>query len=594
MRKACIAIGVDEVRDVPKLAKLRAASQGAEQFARWAKQSDPSFETQCITDRTGAVTVGEIKRVVEQIVTSRSYDQLIVYFAGHGILKTWDTEMWLLSRAAADANEAVNLVGSVRYARHCGIPHVIFVSDACRSVPADPTLAQVDGNLIFPPRRVPHQRPPEIDIYYASLPGDPSYEIPADEANRRYDGVFTKFLLEGLKGGEPALRESIDEDRRKMDVVSSRTLKPWLEEKVQDAVTSVSVELEQIPEIRVESQRPKYVTRWAGVPARSGADGSQPPAPRPSPPPMGSPLSSAAVLRNLAEDNGVADLLLRDDEFPPRLITETRPDTKLNREIDQLLAAKGRESFETRTGFTLVGSQVTGAFVNGEAGGSDVFDEAGAQQIRVYDGPHARSVLIQFPSGNGTCLAALPGYIGTVVVENDCVVNVSYAPSRNSYRWQDYQFVKDDLERRRAFTAVAARRGIFKIEQNSAASFAQYIRQLKSIDPTLGIYAAYAYSQTGRADDVESVYDWMRSEHDVPVPFDVALLADHLVRPTLIEEDSYAPRTPMLTQGWAFLHEDLQIPKWLLEARRYTLPSLWTTFSPQGFSFVKEMISRRT
>jgi hypothetical protein len=259
-----------------------------------------------------------------------------------------------------------------------------------------------------------------------------------------------------------------------------------------------------------------------------------------------------------------------------------------------LLAAKGRESFETRTGFTVVGSQVTGAFVNGEAGGSDVFDEAGAQQIRVYDGPQARSVLIQFPSGNGTCLAALPGYIGTVVVENDCVVNVSYAPSRNSHRWQDYQFVKDDLERRRAFTAVAARRGIFKIERESAASFAQYIRQLKSIDPTLGIYAAYAYSQTGQADDLEDVYRWMRSEHDVPVPFDVALLADHLMRPDLIEEDSYAPRTPMLTQGWAFLHEDLQIPEWLLEARRYTLPSLWTTFSPQGFSFVKEMISRRT
>jgi hypothetical protein len=380
-----------------------------------------------------------------------------------------------------------------------------------------------------------------------------------------------------------------------MEVVSSRTLKPWLEEKVQDAVTSVSVELEQIPEIRVESQRPKYVTRWAGAPACSGAEGVQAPAPvPPSPPAMGSPLSSAAVLRTLAEDNGVADLLLRDGEFLPRLITETRPDTKLNREIDELLAAKGRESFETRTGFTVVGSRVTGAFVNGEAGGSEVFDEGGAQQIRVFDGPQARSVLIQFPSGNGTCLAALPGYIGTVVVENDCVVNVSYTPSRNSYLWENYQYVRDDLERRRAFTAVAARRGIFKIERDSAASFANYVRQLKSIDPTLGIYAAYAYSQTGRADDVESVYDWMRSQQDVPVPFDVALLADHLARPNLIEEDSYAPRTPMLTQGWAFLHEYLQIPKWLLEARRYTLPSLWTTFSPQGFSFVKEMISRRT
>lgn len=585
MRRACIAIGVDLVRDVPKLAKLQAAAKGAEQFAGWAQKSDPKFETLCITDRTAPVEIREIKRLVAEIVTSNSYDQLIVYFAGHGILKSWDTEIWLLSSAASDPNEAVNLVGSVRYARNSGIPHVLFVSDACRSVTSDARLGQVDGSLIFPTRNVPMQRPPEVDIYYASLPGDPSYEIPSERANERYDGIFTKYLLEGLRGAEPRLRESVDEDQTRFDVVSSRTLKPWLEEKVSDAVTSVSIELQQIPEVRVESQRPKYLTRLRVAPMYPRVGGQRPTI---SIPPT-SPLTAAATLRTFAEDNGVTDFLLRDGELPPRLFSTTRLDTQLNREVDELLAARGRESFETHTGFTVVGTHVIGAFVDGLYGRCDVFEESGAQQIRVYERPQAQSALIQFANGNGTCLAALPGYIGTVVVNDDCVVSVSYTPSQNSYRWLDYQNVKEDLEKRRAFTAVAARRGIFKIERENAASFAGYIRQLKSFDPTLGIYAAYAYAQSGRVNDIESVYDWMRRDQ-IPVPFDVALLADHLNASGPWPQNTYSPKTPMLTQGWALLHNDLPIPNWLLDARRFTQPSLWTTFSPNGFEFVKAML----
>jgi len=591
MKKACIAIGVDEVQNIPKLAKLKAAAKGAEEFAAWANISDPKFETQCITDQAGPVCVADIKRLVEQIVNSQSYAQLVIYFAGHGILKTWDTELWLLTRAAADPNEAVNLVGSVRYTRNSGIPHVLFVSDACRSVSADAILGQVDGSIIFPTRRVSRQRPPEIDIYFASLPGDPSYELPADEACRRYDGVFTRYLIEGLKGREPRLRESVDEDRKRINVVSSRTLKPWLEEKVQNAVTSVSIELEQIPEVRVESQPPKYLTRCPAGPTQTRSPSW--PISR-SPRPTQSPLTSSTALRRFAEDNGVADLFLRPGEPAPKYEAGTRAETKLNQQVDDLLGARGRESFETKTGFTLVGSRLRDFFVDGIGGRGDVFEEAGSQQVRVYEQPRAQSVLLQFESGYATCLAAFPGYIGTLVTENDRVVNVSYAPSQNSIRWFEYADIRDDLEKRRAFTAVAARRGIFQIETENAVSFADYVRQLKGIDPTLGMYAAYAYAQIGRMEDVASVYEWMRTPLGtaVPVPFDVALLADRLESQDSVNGFSYAPRMPMLTQGWALLHNELPIPDWLLEARRYTLPSLWTTFNPDGFTFLRSMLSK--
>jgi hypothetical protein len=600
MRRACITIGVDEVRGIQKLPKLRAAASGAEEFAAWAKRSDPTFETHCLTDTGSPVFVHDIKRLIRQIVESQSYAQLVVYFAGHGILKSSDTEIWLLSDAATDADEAVNLAGSIRQARKSGIPHVLFVSDACRSLTDDRRLSQVDGSMIFPIRDIGRQRAPEIDTFYGSLPGDPAYEVPSDEAAANYDGVFTKCLLYGLRGSDRSLLETVQENQQSIEVISSRTLKPWLEASVQDAINSVAIELNQFPELRVESQRPKYLTRVTGAPYHVAVDGGAPSpfpssrGPAPAQPPA-TTLTSSSALKAFAEDNGFSQYFLREDEIEPRHIAEPRRETKFNRDMDKLLAAKGRESFETRTGFTVVGTEVMNVYVDRWDTGFDLFTEDGAQQIRIWD-EHplpARSVVIEFRNGSGTCLASLPGYIGTVVVEEGRVVNVSYTPSRNSNHWYDYEYQKEELERRRAFTAVAARQGIFKLDREMARSFAGYVRQLKAIDPTLGIYAAYAYAQSGLNEDVESVYRWMSEERDVPIPFDVALLADQLSDHSLPRPFRYyAPVTPMLTQGWSLLHKDLDIPEWLLEARRYTLPSLWTTFSEAGVSFVRDMLKK--
>ena len=89
-------------------------------------------------------------------------------------------------------------------------------------------------------------------------------------------------------------------------------------------------------------------------------------------------------------------------------------------------------------------------------------------------------------------------------------------------------------------------------------------------------------------DEVESVYDWMARDWQVPVPFDVALLANRLANPTGAR---VAGKTPMLTQGWALLHEGLPIPKDLMQASNYTLPALWTTLSAEGVAFLTAMLN---
>jgi hypothetical protein len=47
-----------------------------------------------------------------------------------------EREFWLLSDVPTDTDAAVNVDGSVRLARYCGIPDALFVSDCCCS-PAD-------------------------------------------------------------------------------------------------------------------------------------------------------------------------------------------------------------------------------------------------------------------------------------------------------------------------------------------------------------------------------------------------------------------------------------------------------------------------
>ena len=90
-------------------------------------------------------------------------------------------------------------------------------------------------------------------------------------------------------------------------------------------------------------------------------------------------------------------------------------------------------------------------------------------------------------------LAVLPGFIGTIVVEDNRVVTVNYTPSRYTEKYCEYIQVKEEVDKRRAFVAVAALNGSFRIADNQAFEGARYLRMLKSLDPTLGLYAAYAY-----------------------------------------------------------------------------------------------------
>src|SRR5437867_3095573 len=123
--RAAICIGIDHAEG---MTALTAAAQDAKEFAEWA--AEQGCETTLFTDATNSrVSHMDVFDAVKAIAAARTYHQLIVYFSGHGILLAPGAEFWLLSRAPANPNEAVNLLRSVADARNSGIQHVVFVSD---------------------------------------------------------------------------------------------------------------------------------------------------------------------------------------------------------------------------------------------------------------------------------------------------------------------------------------------------------------------------------------------------------------------------------------------------------------------------------
>ncbi len=578
MNRCAVVIGVNKTGNLPVLG---GAVSGAEQFADWAKGQD--IEVSLLTDKNGKkVTLGEIKKVIKAFSETNSFSQMIVFFSGHGILTAPNCELWLLSGAPDDPDEAVNVVGSIALARNIGIPHVVVISDACRSRPNETKLSQVTGGLIFP-NESPKTPRPALDVFYATLPGNPASEVSSKEAVDNYRGIFTECMLKGLKGKVPKVIVPVSESGKPSNkskqtwVVPSREMKEYLEDEVPDSASQVDIKLQQNPDIRVESSLPAFLAEVAPPPGPS----SKPP--RPPIQPDSFDIRPGSLKGKKGFGGMGAGLNIREPInriARPEKARNISQSQDFNDSVERLSQVRGRESFETQTGFTVVGEKVAKVAVKFE--GYDLFNEFEADQIRVKQNPDLsfpRSLLLKFRNGSVIPLAILPGFIGTVVVEEGQVVNVMYFPSRNNPRYIEYEGYRTEVERRRAYAAVASRNGLFQLKDDATAiEAANYLRNMKSFDPTFGLYAAYSYAQAGAIEEIESVFEYMSQERE-PIIFDVGMLARKIMDHIPSINQRFAPFCPVLTQGWALL--DAYRVNLLIEvqgAGRHLKPGLWTTF----------------
>jgi hypothetical protein len=655
-KRAAVCVGVDRAGT---LTPLQAAASGAQDFGTWAE--DQGCDVTVLVDGPASkVTINDIFDAVNAVVDKATYDQLIVYFSGHGILLAPGAEYWLLSRAPGNPNEAVNLFRSIEDARNSGIPHVVFVSDACRSSVKGPPLSAVTGGLIFPVMAAPPRRG-EVDVFYATRPGDPAYEVEEAVATQRFRGIFTSNLLSAVKSPPAGLVESAAVGGMQLPVITTRMLKPHLEEVVPVDAAAIDVKLRQAPEVQVGTALPKFFADASRLPpppapaaalpatipaqprlatdsrprvgaaaATSAAAAESPPiategpavapapirlpppviatpsAPRPArapaaaAPPVATKPASPRSPTLAAAFDALGDTHFRPvTTAAPMPAARTAADLGLGAEVDRLAAARGRGHFETRTGFTVYGDGV--ASVSCLAYAADAaFPEAslpGALHVRLNlkVGPERPcSAVIEFTSGTGTIVAVLPGFIGTVVVADGRVVSVSYVPSDQTGRFGEYQRRADELDRMRAFAAVASRNGSFAVESEGGAALGARIRQAKNIDPSLGLYAAYAYAQVGAYDEVFSVFNCAVEDPEVPVLFDIVMLAGRYQSRVWTDGTiRHAPFAPVLGQGWSLLLPGDPMHRPIHQRLRpYLVPSLWTTFDLAGVRIASEAVVR--
>jgi hypothetical protein len=572
VKRAAIVIGVDKVGDLPK---LNAAASGARSVADWL-QGEGFTVKRFIDGPQNPVRVGDIESAITELVRPGSLEQLVIYFAGHGFINH-SSEIWLLSDARSSGNQAISLVEAREASRYFRINNVVFISDACRSLADSLQTQGVRGSLIFPTTNVVGPVTTEVDKFLATRIGDPAWEVSVDKSTKEFQGIYTACFLEAFKSPYPDMVVTVGGKA----VIPNRRLKAYLAKEVPKRAQAASIQLTQYPDSEVCSDEPTYI----GSVTSTVRVAATPPSPT-----LADVASSAigtAVGGGTPQPGNTAVAA-----FASTSGYETATNT--------IVRARGLPAqLSARSGFVVSGQNIKSVAAKAPVKvkfGNSPGDRTAMVEVEL-SGARAASVSLRFADGSGTVVAALDYYVGSVVVDQGRVTNVSYVPSRQSPMWSAYMSEADRLEQLRAAVAAAARFGVFRIEgpknvrDQEGRRFAERIRMLKGIDPTLGLYAAYAYADAGLIDGVRSVRGFMRNDLGGVDLFDVLMLTGEMAGKPPGNSAGPFPFCPMLSQGWGLLRvRDVRLPERVIGIRERMRASLWTTIDSEGMDTVENAL----
>lgn len=653
--KHIISIGIDNVSG---LSPLSAAVSGAKEFASWGQSQ--GYTTDVFIDETNSISQSQIFNKINEIVEAKTCEQLIVFFSGHGILKSPSQEIWLLSNAKINPNESINLTGSIDNARTSGIPYIVFISDACRILPSELQFTG-NGSVIFPIVEDTDQDC-AIDILYATRPGNPALEQNSKSNSKKF-GLFTQALLEILGGNYPELIKANPGGDELVayynldDLITNRNYKSlssgnWeinsinsvshLKSIVTKKAMDISITLKQMPDLRIQYQNPKpslaifdddnakNIFLATSNTQKSNNENS-----------INDGLLIQDIINWSIDNKNMNPIQLSEhyDTFSELLmklkvpsngelvngsemfLEKNAPQTEIvihnpseekefesgynshipyldhqfMRGAEAIFNSIGKSAFEIQTGFIIIGKSIKNVLANSPL---EIFENDNKTHIKISPDKNSKTALIILTNGYSIPVAIIEGYIGTLIFEKNQLLTINYTPSINNY--DKYKIFKRNENRIgfiRSFVASAANEGFdysqtFKnefdkngfIDYSNAGS---YLRQEKSIDPSLGLYAVYAYRQEGKLRDIKSVYRFMAQESDNMI-FDVAMLSNKLSK----ELKRLVPFCPMIAIGWAYRHMfDQYINPDVREAANNLVPSLWTTFDKKGTEIIKKFFT---
>jgi hypothetical protein len=493
-REVAIAIGVRHAFPLPYLG---AAVNGAHSFHEWALEL--GYDSRLVTDELQPVTLGRLRSEFESILnpTSSPIHRLLIYFAGHGLIREAEEGLWLLS----DWNDELKAVAVEVLKRRLymhDIQQIAIFADSCRSLPPSITAADLAPDPLLGRGPIRDQKQPAIDKFIAAQDGSATFVIPG--ANPDQDRcLFSGLLMEGLWGTRPEAFSIHETDK-----VTGRSLGAYL-----------NLAVPKLAQIYRRDLFPSVSPTFPeGDDIYFGSFGEKP---RPSPPIFPEwPTADQVILQCATEspsdskDGEVAKGLVFGEAKIPPIESPSQSSFSLWNKIRN---QPRPQAFETRAGFAIEGASIKALWTS-----ANVLAESHGQSNywRLHNQFHpllltAAPVLIEFEDGMFAATTALPEFIATVLRDVQGISALIYRPV---YSTTD--------------TAAKAEAAIAKMESGAlraddATDLAVDLRQMKHVDPVLGVIGAYLYDSVGDIDNIRRMAFYYL-QNGQSIPYDIALL----------------------------------------------------------------------
>ena len=579
MKRAAVIIGVRKSGQLPV---LKAALAGANKMAGWARKHGFDHVVK-ITDSRHKVRPQAIYDAVEKIVHKDSFEQLFIYFAGHGVNLHY-SEYWLLSEAPTNPQAAVNVASSVQLAKRSGIPHVVLVSDACRTAPEGIRAQALRGSEIFPNhgRRGPQQA---VDVFYSSLLGHPALEIQDQKtAALRYVSIYTEELLAALKGKRGSILTPDGRNKARL-LLRPRPLKRHLTSEVPRLVRArlgtraahtqtpdaeiLSDEDAFLQEFRVAGTR-RSVVRGHSRKLKRSSRGSD--AGEPSPRPPSSPIVAVNTAQKVPTLDG-------DIEIPAPSTTELSGIVERSNVI-RLGSALHVANMETPCGFMVRGADIVQATPSRGA----TVESLTPTFVKVVPGGPVVDVLLELDGKRAVVLPAFAEFFATLTIDKSGLRNVVYEPIAGSQRREEYDGERLEIAMLRGSIATAVRGGRFRLNRKDAPGLIPRIRYKKKLDPSMALYAAYAYHRLGQVKLIRDMRSYLDKDIGASL-FDIELLSERKL------SSKARPFLPMLAQGWTLLSAFKAWTRVLDDLRPHLITtSLWTLFDEDAIPALRKAL----
>ncbi len=518
-RMVAFAIGVGDAKPLPYLG---GAVNSARQFHEWASRLGYSSRLVVDADPNTPVT---IKRLEDeflaelQIPTPPIY-RLVIYFAGHGLIREAEEGLWLLS----DWHDRLRAVAVEQLRRRLyrfGVGQIAIFSDSCRSLPPNIDAADLASDPVLGVGPNPKNDPP-IDKFIAAQDGSATFMVPGDTPeNDRC--LFSGVLMEGLWGLKLGAFSKIDKDK-----VTSRSLGAFLKDEVPKRAAqykrvlspSISPTFPEGEDIYFEHGgliTPPSIPPWPSTPISPTGEPNAPLRP-----------SAQRISPRISIDK--ANLLDRFDYVygtegarlkAPSELTSLTPKSRQRKlkNVGRLLLKRIRsqsrpERFETGSGFVVEGGKVRNLWTR-----ADLFVEShgAANWWRIghqssYQLISSTPVLIEFEDGTFGAVTALPRFIATVLRDQRGLAALIYRQ------------IDTPMEATAAAEMAVAQLESGTLRADAVTDLAAEIRQWKHSDPVLGAISAYLYDSIGDVESIRRMAYFYVLNHQ-PIPYDIALLA---------------------------------------------------------------------